>query len=441
MNKQTLKNIKCISLVVILLFSLVGCNNETSTGREDKKKITISFLSNLPDRQSGQGKLEQMLIDRYISENPDINIKVEAYQDEPYKQRFKAYAISDKLPDVFFVWGQPSFFNPVMKGGYAEALDANKFRKNDFKEGALDGFSFEGKLYGIPKSMDYMVLYYNKELFYRNNIDFPKNFKELIEVCKKFKEMGINPISINIKDKWPLALLYQELVLMEGQDQRLIYDAILGQVSFQDNVVLRKAAEDLKLLLEACGLEESMSQLDYNTSMNLFTRKQSAMLYTGSWEVGMVSNISLPDDFRKQIEVSKMPLLLEHQSTENNLIAWNGGGYAVSSTSKVKKQAIKFLEYMMKPENWAENGFEQGLIVPAQKYENYSNKNETKLQKELVDILSKANSLSGTSWHDSLTPNFKVSTEELCYQLAAGRISPENFLNDIDKEVKKEELK
>jgi raffinose/stachyose/melibiose transport system substrate-binding protein len=120
------------------------------------------------------------------------------------------------------------------------------------------------------------------------------------------------------------------------------------------------------------------------------------------------------------------------------LIAWNGGGYAVSSTSKVKKQAIKFLEYMMKPENWAENGFEQGLIVPAQKYENYSNKNETKLQKELVDILSKANSLSGTSWHDSLTPNFKISIEELCYQLAAGRISPENFLNEIDKEVKKE---
>jgi raffinose/stachyose/melibiose transport system substrate-binding protein len=440
MKNQTVKNIKCI-VVVILLLTLMGCGNETSTRREDKTKVTISFLSNLPDRQSGQGKLEQLLIDKYISEHPDVHIEVEAYQDEPYKQRFKAYAISDKLPDIFFVWGQPSFFNPVMKGGYAEALDSNKFRKADFKEGALDGFSFEGKLYGVPKSMDYMVLYYNKELFHRNNIDIPKNFKELMEVCKRFKEKGINPISINIKDKWPLALLYQELVLMEGKEQGLIYNAISGQISFRENSVLKKAAEDLKLLLEVCGFEDSMSQLDYNNSMNLFTKKQSAMLYTGSWEVGMVSNPNLSEEFRKQVEVSKMPLFVEGQTVENSLIAWNGGGYAVASKSKVKNQAIKFLEYMMKPENWAENGFEQGLIVPAQKYENYSNRNETKLQKELVDILSKASSLSGTSWHDSLTPNFKVSIEELCYQLAAGRISPESFLNEIDKEVNKEKLK
>ncbi|GKU26285.1 ABC transporter substrate-binding protein [Clostridium folliculivorans] len=443
-----IKSYRIIRYIVIAVFIVVTCTScssdiistTSSKGYHKAGKVTIRFLSNLPERESGQGKLEQLLIDKYMSENSNVNIEVEAYQDEPYKQRFKAYAISDNLPDIFFVWGQPSFFNPVMKGGYVCELDSNKFKKDEFKDGALEGFSLDGRLYGVPKSMDYMALYYNKDLFNKNGIELPNNFKELIEVCKSFRDKGIIPITINIKDKWPLALLYQELVLMEGQDQSFIYDAIHGKESFIDNPVFKKAAEDLKLLIDACGIADTMTQLDYNTSMNLFTKKESAMIYTGSWEIGMVNNTELPEEFRNQMEVSKMPLVLESNSNDDALVAWNGGGYAISSKSQVKDEAIKFLEYLMKPENWAKKGFEKGLIVPAQKYENYSNKKETKIQKELVGILNNSKSLSGTSWHDSLTPNFKLNIEELCYQLAAGRISPDYFLKEIDKEVKSENI-
>lgn len=433
-TKLYLIKVTFIFLVPIYLWGCtMGSNYSSKEQKPGKENITIKFLSNLPERWSGQGKLEQLLIDKYMEENKNITIEVEAYQDEPYKQRFKAYAISNDLPDIFFTWGQPSFFSPIMKGGYAAELNRDNFKEAGFMEESLKGFTMNEELYGIPKSSDYMVLYYNKALFEKYSINLPTSFEELIVACDKLNKIGIVPISINAKDKWPLALLYQELVLMEGGDQNLIYKAIEGEVKFSENDVLKKAAEDLKKLIEINGKEEMISQEDFNASMNLFTQEKAAMYYMGSWEVGMENNPTLSDRFKENIRVTNLPL-----SDGKGLVAWNGGGYAVSSKSQVKEEAIKLLEYMMKPENWSKMGWENGLIVPAQKNEGNKYKNESILQKEIVKILNGAESQSGTPWNDSLTPNFKASIEDLSYQLALGGKNIEDFLLEVDKEIAKE---
>ncbi|MNM44609.1 hypothetical protein D3C81_555100 [compost metagenome] len=92
----------------------------------------------------------------------------------------------------------------------------------------------------------------------------------------------------------------------------------------------------------------------------------------------------------------------------------------------------------MKPENWSKMGWENGLIVPAQKNEDNRYKNESVLQKQIVNILNNAESQSGTPWYDSLTPNFKASIEDLSYQLALGGKNIEDFLLEVDKEIAKE---
>lgn len=441
MKKKLYYSTKSI-LILLLCISLMSCslgNKYNSQPQEETKgKITMKFLSNLPERWSGQGKLEQLLLDKYMEENPNVNIQVEAYQDEPYKQRFKAYAIGDELPDIFFTWGQPSFFNPIMKGGYVAELDISNFKEAGFIDDSLKGFSMDGKLYGVPKSTDYMVLYYNEALFKKYSIGLPNNFYELIEASEEFNKYGIVPISINAKDKWPLSLMYQDLVLMEGGDQNLIYKAINGEVKFSENNILKKAAEDLKSLMDVIGKEELIAQEDFSSSMNLFTQEKAAMYYMGSWEVGMENNPTLSDRFKENIKVTRLPLANNSNGNAKNLIAWNGGGYAVSSKSPVKDEAIKLLEYMMKPENWSKMGWENGLIVPAQKYQEYSYKNESELQKELIGFLNNATSQSGTPWYDSLTPNFKTSIEDLSYQLAVGVKNVDDFLIQVDKEIAKE---
>jgi raffinose/stachyose/melibiose transport system substrate-binding protein len=435
--KKTIIKLTSIMLTLIFLLSIAGCAAEkpASTQAEPPKdnKVTIKFFSNLPDRASGQGKLEQMLIDNYIKENPNVTIQLEALQDEPYKQKFKAYASGNSIPDIYMVWGQPSFFNPVMEAGYAAELNAADFKDYQFFNGALDGFSLNGKLYGLPRNTDYMVLYYNKALFESNGVKVPETFEEVIAAAKTFRAKGIAPIAINGKDKWAISLLYQDLVIKEGGNQKLIYDAINGKVKFTEDPILKKAAEDVKALMDVKGFQDSFVAADYGAANNLFAQEKAAMYYMGAWEVGMDSNPNFSDSFKKNVDVVKFPGPSAGAGKSTDMLAWNGGGYAVSANSPVKDEAIKLLKYIMKPENWAKNGWQLGLVVPGQKYDSYLTGKETNLQKKVTEVLSSTTSMSGTSWNDSLTPDFKTSSENLSQELAAGMLTPEKFLEEMDK--------
>ncbi len=437
MKKTRIIKLTSIILTLLFLLGITGCAADNKASNQTKpskdNKITIKFFSNLPDRAAGQGKLEQMLIDNYMKENTNVTIQLEALQDEAYKQKFKAYASGNQLPDLFMVWGQPSFFNPVMQAGYAAELKAADFADYQFFTGALNGFSLNGKLYGLPRNTDYMVLYYNKALFEQNGVKVPESFEDVITAAKAFRAKGIAPIAVNGKDKWAIALLYQDLVIKEGGDQKLIYDALNGKVKFTQNAVLKKAAEDLKALMDVKGFQDSFVSADYGAANNLFAQEKAAMYYMGSWEVGMDSNPNFADSFKKNVDVVKFPAPSTGSGKSTDLLAWNGGGYAVSANSPVKDEAIKLLKYMMKPDNWAKNGWQLGLVVPGQKYNSYLTGKETNLQKKLTEVLSSTTSISGTSWNDSVSPDFKTLSENLSQELAAGMLTPEKFLAEIDK--------
>lgn len=132
-------------------------------GKHSRRKITLKFFTALADRANGSGKVEQDIIDAYMKENPNVKIEVEALQDEPYKSKIKVYASSNQLPDIIQAWGQPSFLSPLLDNDLLLELNSADFEGNQFVSGSMDGFSKDGKLYGLPRGADYMVMYYNKK--------------------------------------------------------------------------------------------------------------------------------------------------------------------------------------------------------------------------------------------------------------------------------------
>jgi len=426
-----LKKLLCISLTCVVLTGLIGCGkSETVTKSTD---INIKFFSNLPDRATGQGKLEQTLIDSYIKDNPNVKVTVEALQDAPYKQKFTTYAASNGIPDLFMVWGQPSFLAPIMKNGYVAELNANDFKDYGFLNGSLDGFSTNGKLYGLPRNTDFMVLYYNKALFEKYGVKLPTTYEDIVEAAKTFRKNDISPIAINGKDKYTMSLMYQDLLLKESGDQKLMPAALKDTTKFTTDPLFAKAAEDVKALTDVKGFQDSFVTADYGAANNLFAQGKAAMYYMGSWEVGMDLNKDFSDEFKKNVDVIKFPAPSTGKGKDTDLVAWNGGGYAVSANSKVKDESIKLLKYMMKPENWAKLGWQSGAVVPAQKYDQYLTGKESNLQKKLTEILSTSTSISGVAWDDALTPDFKTNSENLSQEFFAGFKTPKQFLEEAAK--------
>ena len=78
------------------------------------------------------------------------------------------------------------------------------------------------------------------------------------------------------------------------------------------------------------------------------------------------THLDIPKEIRENIRVFTMPIIDGGKGKATDIAAWNGGGYAVSSKSEHKEEAIKFLNYMYQPDKLSKYGWENGVGMSAQ---------------------------------------------------------------------------
>lgn len=431
------KIVSAILAVAMVATMVVGCGSkgaETGSGSDDGK-VTLKVFSNLPDRKNGQGLVEQTIIDEYMKENSNVNIEVEALDEEAYKTKFKAYAM-EGMPDVVSIWGQPSFLDEVIEAGVLAELNQSDYEDYGFVEGSLDGYTYDGKLYGLPRNTDIAVFYYNQKMFEDNGWEVPQTYDELLALADKINAAGITPVAMDGGDGWPMAIYLSDLLYkLTGSDYSTIISDAISNGDFSASE-LQQATELMKDAADAKLFQNGYDSQDYGTAMNLFTNGQAAMFYMGSWETSMATNKDIPEDIRTNIRVFTMPTVTDGKGTATDIAAWNGGGYAVSANSEVKEEAVKFLNYMYQPDKLSRYGWENGVGISAQDQSDYMTGDETELQKQIVDILNASTSLSGTPINDCGPSGFKTSIESEIQNVSNGTTSIDDFLSTIGASCK-----
>ena len=192
----------------------------------------------------------------------------------------------------------------------------------------------------------------------------------------------------------------------------------------------------LNEISDAGLFQSGFETTDYGTAKNLFINKQAAMFYMGSWEMSMASDEVVPAEVRDNIGVFMMPTVDGGKGTVNDIAAWNGAGYAVTSNSAVKEEAIKLLNYMFLPENWSKLCWENGICMSAQDYSAYLTGSETPVQLEFTEIVSGATSVSGVTLNDMGNSEFKTISEDLSQEIAIHEITVEEFVTQLGEASK-----
>lgn len=430
---------KVISALLIAAMSvslLAGCGgNSEEGGKTEDGTVTLKVFSNLPDRKNGQGLVEQMIIDEYMEENENVKIEVEALDEEAYKTKFKAYSM-EGMPDVVSIWGQPSFLDEVVDAGVLAELNEADYADYKFIEGSLNGFTYDDKLYGLPRNTDVACIYYNEKMFKDNGWEIPATYDELLALADKINAAGIVPMAMDGGDGWPMAVYLSDVLYkLTGQDYSGIVSNAVETGDFSD-ANLQKATELLKAAADAKLFQNGYDSQDYGTAMNLFTNGQAAMFYMGSWESSMALNEDIPEEIRTNIRVFTMPTVEGGKAEATDIAAWNGGGYAVSADSEVKEEAIKFLNYMYQPDKLSKYGWENGVGMSAQDQSEYMTGEETELQMQIVDAVNNATSVSGTPVNDCGPSAFKTSIESEIQSVSNGSVNVADFLATIGASCK-----
>ncbi len=438
-----------ILFALVLVFSLVACssnnNNEVTNNAPPVKEapteekvvetpvepeaITLKLFTALADRANGAGKVEQDIIDNYMKANPNVKIEVEALQDEPYKTKIKVYGASSAMPDIMQVWGQPVFINPLIEADKLLELNPSDFSDKNFVAGAMDGFTDEGKLYGVPRGTDFFVLFYNKKIFADNGITAPATTADLLTISKQLRDKGINPIAFDGMDGWPFPIWFEYTLQRETGDFNFMDKAMSGEASFNDPAVVA-AAKNMKDLADAKGFADGFLTADYGASRNLFGQEQAAMYMMGSWEAGLATDENFSASFRENVGALLYPASDLAKATDT--AAWFGGGYSISKTTEHPEAAIDFLKYFYTPENWAKMTWQAGAGFPAQKFDEFLTGSETNLQKDLIGIFGGMTASSNTPVADTSTDKFKQDIMTLHQKLVAKQISPEDFAKELD---------
>lgn len=434
MRKKLIAVLMAVAMVATLA---VGCGGDKGkdTSKSNDGKITLKVFSNLPDRKNGQGLVEQKIIDDYMKENPNVTIKVEALDEEAYKTKFKAYAM-EGMPDVVSIWGQPSFLDEVLEAGVLAELNQDDYADYGFIPGSMDGFMKDGKLYGLPRNTDINGFYYNKKMFDENGWKVPTTFDELLELAKEINKKDIVPVAMDGGEGWPLAVFMTGVLhKITGSDYSDIITKAISEGDFSDPAI-KKAVELMKDATDAGLFQKGFESQDYATAQNLFTNGKAAMFFMGSWESSMALNEDIPQEIRENIRVFMMPQVKDGKAKDTDILAWNGGGYAVSANSEVKEEAIKFLNYMYQPDKLSKYGWENGVGMSAQDQTAYMTGDETELLKQFVDIVNNSTGVSGTTINDRGSSNFKTCIESEIQGACNGKTSVDDFLKKLGEACK-----
>ena len=184
----------------------------------------------------------------------------------------------NNLPDIA-LFPQPGVMMDIANSGKMQdlstLLDKTKIESTLVPGELQAGTSTDGKLYGVPMSMNVKSLvWYPKKAFEAKGYKEPTTIAELESLTNQIKADGTTPWCVGIQSGpatgWPATDWLEDFVLRFGGAEK--YDQwVRHQIPFNDPLVVQAASEFEKLALgddNVFGGRKSVSSNDFTTAAN-----------------------------------------------------------------------------------------------------------------------------------------------------------------------------
>src|SRR5213593_1517561 len=161
-----------VALLSLLVAACGGTATPSGTLGPLSGDVRISGWSSSPTEDA----LLTDSINAFMAATPNVKVKWEPIATD-YETVLKTNLAAGTEADVFYA--DIFWIDSLMKTGKLLALDdlmaKSGTKKEDFVPSLINAFSYQGKVYGIPKDFNTLGLVYNKDLFKAANVKEPTN--------------------------------------------------------------------------------------------------------------------------------------------------------------------------------------------------------------------------------------------------------------------------
>lgn len=217
-----------------------------------------------------------------------VGIQVEQKEFGAIRDDFKIAGPAGEGPDIII--GAHDWLGELVINGLLRPLDLSA-KSDQFLEAALQGFVYEGELYGMPYSMENVAFVYNPEILAEGGYDAPPTtWTEVMEVAADLEGQG---------------LVEQGFIRQEGDPYHFfpIQTAFGGyvfgltdegydptNVGVDDEGSLA-AAEWLGMMVDEGHI---LPAVDYDIMHESFESGNAAMMITGPWALPRIRESGVP---------------------------------------------------------------------------------------------------------------------------------------------------
>lgn len=144
----------------------------TAAASGEKVKLTVSVWDNASSPQF------QAMADAFMEKNQNVEVELIDTQADEYNNKITVMlAGGDTDPDVIMVKEADTQVSMKDKN---QLLDLTDYIAKDnvdlsLYNGAAEQLQMDGKQYSLPFRRDWYVLYYNKDLFDKAGVEYPKD--------------------------------------------------------------------------------------------------------------------------------------------------------------------------------------------------------------------------------------------------------------------------
>ena len=340
------------ALALALLLSLAGCGSA-----DGKTHLTFQIWD--VNQRDGM----QAMCDAYTAQHPDVVIEVQVTNWGEYWTKLEAAAESNTMPDIYWMHTDQILYYADF-GILADLTDLYadedpNYYANHFSDISIGNASgSDGKIYGVPKDKDNVVLVYNKEMFDQAGVAYPTAewtwddltdaSQKVYDATGKYGYMAYNDEQLGY---WNFVyqkggyILDPETNIHAGYTQPATVEAVKFYVNLQKN--------------DWCPDQNYFAETSPGTA---FFSGMGSMFLEGSWN--LLSEMTNYPDMVGKWDIAMLPRCPDPASGDGRGSISNGLCYSTAARGKNLEVVKDVLRFFGSEEGQRIQG-ESGAAIPA----------------------------------------------------------------------------